>query len=138
MPVTDQQARAIVYLTKQARDQLHGARNWDEPGIAAAIAKVTHLHLVDVTNAAMRAADDRDLATPGAIGNPAAPCWRERNVDRVVHAAPIPPAELCDVCGKPLHPTIDHPFESIAAANHRRATEPGKPPIREVCTEETA
>jgi len=127
MPADEQEQRAIVFLTRRAREQLHGARNWDETGIAAAVAKVAHLHLVDIANAAMRAADDRNLETPGAIGNPQAPCWRERATDRPTPRTPHDPVAACDVCSRPAHQHNDlsgHEFESRHDADRRRAQQP--------------
>lgn len=115
MPVTDQQARALAFLAAAARPS--GARRWDEPGIVAAIAKVKHLHLADVALAAMRAADDRTLETPGAIGNPASSCWRERNADRP-RASVRSAGPWCKSCGdtKDEHSAGDHKFEERVEA----------------------
>ena len=110
MPITDQQIRALAFLAAAARP--HGARRWDEPGIAAAITRVRHLHLPDVALAVIRAADDRTLDTPGAIANPTASCWRERATDRPFTVGPrVEPQDRCSVCSQPLvghHPTDGH------------------------------
>ena len=47
MPVTDQQARAIAYLATHARP--HGARHWDEPGLLAAIKRISTWNLAEAT-----------------------------------------------------------------------------------------
>lgn len=122
MPVTQQEARAIAFLAHNRRATLHGATNWDEAGIIAALAKVAQLDLADVTMAAMRAAADRTLETPGAIGNPSSPCWRERvqaetgaprrDFDRGTH---------CGTCSEPedrcrARWADDHEFEPIGRA----------------------
>lgn len=103
MPLDDQEQRAVVFLTKRVRDQLHGARKWDEAGIAAAISKVAKLHIADVILAATRAADDRTLETPAPIGNARAHCWRERATDRPVPVEPFNPSNVCGVCSQPRH-----------------------------------
>lgn len=97
MPVTDQEARALAYLA--ARMRPYGARRWDEPGIIAAIAKVKHLELAEVTLAVARAADDRDLETPAPIGNMRSSCWRERNTNRPAEHKPFVREHTCGVCG---------------------------------------
>lgn len=135
LDATDQ--RAIVWTAKRIRDQLHGARNWDEAGIAVAVAKVTHLHLADVMMAACRAADDRSLDTPGAIGNPSAPCWAERRTDRPQPVERFDRGETCTTCGRPEDrcrartavmaergiPDA-HDFESVQQRDRRLAAEP--------------
>lgn len=74
----------------------HGARRWDAPGVMAAISKVKHLELAEVGMALFRAARDRDLETPAAIGNTGSPCWIERPVER-----PTPTkATLSEPCGE--------------------------------------
>jgi len=82
MTTTEQDRQAIAHLVKRRRDQLvrdtRRANGWDHPGIIAALDKVQGLDLSIVTIAAMRAAADPDLDTPGAIGNPAASCYRDR------------------------------------------------------------
>lgn len=80
MPVTKPHAEMLTALAVAARP--HGAPRWDAPGVIAAIAKVRHLDLAEVMMAVGRAARDRTLETPAAIGNPAAPCWIERPVER--------------------------------------------------------
>lgn len=74
MPIDKHQAEMLAHLATAARPT--GAPRWDEPGVLAALAKVRHLALPDVMRATLNAAEDRDLKTPGAIGNPQAPCWR--------------------------------------------------------------
>ena len=98
MPVTKDQAAQLASLAAAIRP--HGARRWDHTGIVAQIAKVQHLHLADVALAVIRAADDRDLETPGAIGNPAAPCWKERKTDRPQPVEPFNPTSTCGICGR--------------------------------------
>lgn len=97
MPVTPEQAHMLASLAVACRP--HGAPRWDEPGVVAAIRKVAHLYLADVIRAAINAAEDRDLQTPGAIGNPQAPCWRDWVPMR---ETPTPPkvADACTVCGR--------------------------------------
>lgn len=112
MSVNEQQARALAFLATSCRP--HGASRWDEAGVLAAIAKVKHLALADVMLAVARAADDRELKTPGAIGNTTAPCWRERDSNRPAPREPFDPDLFCGICNRPgdgRHPD-DHDFES--------------------------
>lgn len=116
MPVTKDQAEMIANLATAARP--HGSRRWDAPGVMAALGKVRHLELAEVLMAVGRAARDRDLETPAAIGNTAAPCWIERPVER-----PQPERTTresrCGICGKsrercttaPRFGDDDHAFE---------------------------
>lgn len=116
MPVTKDQAEMLAALAVAARP--HGARRWDAPGVVAAIGKVKHLELAEVIMAVGRAARDRDLTTPAAIGNPSAPCWIERPVERFVPDKTTPEGR-CGVCGKaravcesaPRFADDDHRFE---------------------------
>jgi hypothetical protein len=116
MPVTKEQAAMIADLASAARP--HGARRWDAPGIVAALAKVRHLELAEVLMAVGRAARDRDLETPAAIGNPSAPCWIERPIERATPEKTTPDTR-CGICGHarercataPRFADDDHAFE---------------------------
>lgn len=96
----------------------HGARRWDAPGVIAAIAKVKHLDLAEVIKTVGRAAGDRDLDTPAAIGNTTAPCWIERPIERWTPDK-VEIADRCSTCGKsrdrcqnsPRFADDDHVFE---------------------------
>jgi hypothetical protein len=101
MPVTKEQADLLAILAAACRP--HGARRWEAPGIVAAIGKVKHLALADVAFATLRAAVDRNLETPGAIGNTKAPCWAERIAEPPTRRHPSP-AEACRRCGRDLAP----------------------------------
>lgn len=81
MPVTRTQAEQLAPLVAAARP--HGARQWDLPGIVAAIGHVQHLNLADVAAACFRAAADRTLQTPAAIGDTRSSAWRERLTEPV-------------------------------------------------------
>lgn len=116
MPVTKDQAQMLAVLTAACRP--HGATRWDEAGIVAALAKVRHLSLADVALAAIRAADDRELQTPGVIGNLASSCWKERDTDRPTTRVEWPDdAHRCRTCSLPKADCDrlwdDHPFEPI-------------------------
>lgn len=100
MPVTKPEAQMLTTLAVACRPA-HAPR-WDEPGIMAAIAKVTHLALADVMMTVARAAADRSLEKPAAIGNPAAPCWRERVAEPGPRALPPKPGHACLTCGRHL------------------------------------
>lgn len=136
MPVSDQAQRALAFEAKQIRNDTCAhhvrARQWDEAGIAAAIRKVAHLHHADVALAVIRAADDPDLDTPGAIANTRASCWRERGDDRpattdaricashgVQHHGPICPSCKADQLGHNASPAVQHQHQP-------------KPPLREL------
>ena len=97
MPVTKPQAEMLAALATAARP--HGARRWDAPGVMAALAKVRHLDLAEVLMAVGRAARDRDLNTPAAIGNTAAPCWVERPVERW-QPEKVERSNRCGVCNQ--------------------------------------
>lgn len=98
MPVTKDDAVRLADLAVAIRP--HGARRWDKPGIVAAIGRVKDLHLADVAMAVIRAADDRSLETPGAIGNPSAPCWADRRPDRPQVRVSADPLSTCGICGR--------------------------------------
>ena len=100
MPLTDDDIRLLAWQARRARP--HGAPRWDEPGIAAALTKVRHLDLAEVMMATARAARDRDLDTPAAIGNTAAPCWIERPIERWTPDKTIA-SERCGECSHPRH-----------------------------------
>lgn len=116
MPVTKDQAEMLANLTSAARP--HGARRWDAAGVMAQLGKVRNLDLAEVMLACARAARDRDLDTPGAIGNPAAPCWSERPVERW-EPDKTTRDQRCGICGKrrdrcenaPRFADDDHRFE---------------------------
>lgn len=98
MPLTDDDIRLLAWQARRARP--HGARRWDEAGITAALAKVRHLDLAEVMMAVGRAARDRDLETPAAIGNTAAPCWVERPIERWAPAK-VTRSDRCGECSQP-------------------------------------
>lgn len=106
-----------MLATLAASCRPHGATRWDEAGIVAALAKVRHLSLTDVILATIRAADDRELKTPGAIANPASSCWKERGTDRPASRREWPDdAHRCRTCSMPPVDcrriwADDHPFE---------------------------
>ena len=112
MPLNDQDIRALSYLAARCRPP-HAPR-WDEAGIAAAIAKVKHLHLADVALSVIRAADDAKAETPGVIANTQAPNWQERGVRAVPHE-PYDRHTFCGICGQTQsrcesNPHAEHTF----------------------------
>lgn len=133
--IGDQEIRALAFLARRRRP--HGAFQWDEPGIIAAIEKVRHLALGEVQDALGRAADDRNARTPGVIVNLASSYWRTEHTDR----APAPTervnsAELCDVCGKTRlrHAATDHAF--LAVGEYLAHTKlPDKDTLRQIATD---
>lgn len=128
MPVTQDQAQRLAALAVDARP--HGARRWDAAGVMAAIAKVRHLALADVALAVIRAADDRDLETPGAIGNTQTSCWRERATNRHVDRPHLTPGNTCGICGQhrtkcEQNPYAEHDFEALAYTRSLGRPRPG-------------
>lgn len=116
MPVTKEQADMLAVLACASRP--HGAPRWDAAGVAAAIGKVKHLHLADVALAVFRAADARDVQTPGVIANTASPCWKERGTRPAEHD-PFDRNTFCGICGESRDRCVrkwaaDHTFEAIA------------------------
>lgn len=99
MPVTRDQAHRLAEDTRDARRETRGAHQWDVPGIVAAIGKVQHLAFAEVMKACARAAADRTLQTPAAIGDTRSSAWRERIAD----AAPTEKWDgpVCDICTRP-------------------------------------
>ncbi|MBB3040999.1 hypothetical protein [Nocardioides soli] len=65
----------------------------------AALGKVRHFDLGEVMMTVGRAARDRTLETPAAIGNPAAPCWIERPVERW-QPEKVERSNRCGVCNQ--------------------------------------
>jgi hypothetical protein len=99
MPTTEQQRRAIAYLTKGLRETTYGATKFDEPGIMAALSKVQHLDVGTVTMAAMRCAADPSIKTPAMIGNPSSSVYVERVGPERARRHPTPET-ACRTCGR--------------------------------------
>ena len=129
MPLTDQDIRALTFLAKRVRDETCAsnsrARQWDEDGTYANIAKVRHMHLADVTLSTIRAADDPAAQTPGVIANTQAPNWQERGT-RPVEREPYDRHSFCGTCGQTQsrcesNPHADHTFETAEQRDARVA-----------------
>lgn len=102
MPVTTtDQLDALILLAKAIRAENRYDR-WDGPGIKAAIGNVRDRSLADVMLAVARGADNPELDTPGAIGNPRSSAWDERRTDRMP-IEPYDPSTFCGTCGQPEH-----------------------------------
>lgn len=102
MPVTEDQGKQLALMACAARPT--GAPRWDPAGVYAAIGRVRHLALTDVMRAVANAADDRDLVTPGAIGNPTTSCWRSTpGAPASVEPEPWDPRDRCAECSRPRH-----------------------------------
>lgn len=132
MPVTRDQAQMLAALACAARP--YGAAQWDPAGVVAAVSKVAGLELADVAMATMRAAADRDLKTPGAIGNTATSAWRERVTETPVHRTEHEPS--CGICGFTRSECrrrweADHDFEPIGEVRVGDATA-GRARLREM------
>lgn len=102
MSTTDQQRRALAYLTKSYRATIHGANQWDEPGIIAALTRVAHINLGMQTMAAMRAAADPTIRTPAMIGDPSSSVYVEKIGPERAPRHPAP-ATACHICGRSMH-----------------------------------
>lgn len=79
----------------------HGAPRWDKAGVVAALLRVQHIRLSEVTRVVIAAAEDRSLQTPAAIGNVEAPVWRVTNPAALPAAVRTHPGRLCSVCSLP-------------------------------------
>lgn len=99
VPLTQAEAQSLTNLVRAVRSQTPGAGAWDEAGVMAALRKVSQLGLVEVIGAAIRAAENPDLKTPAAIGNPATEVWRPAPPKPVAYV-PTPREDYCDWCGK--------------------------------------
>ena len=97
MTVTDQQLRALAFLTKACRP--NGARRWDEAGILVALEKVRDRSLAEVIMATIRAATDRDIDTPAVIPMPG-PHWQAAAVVRTGVTVKTDPANRCGICSE--------------------------------------
>lgn len=113
----------------------YGSPRWNPAGVKAALRKVQELELGEVMKAVVRAAEDRELVTPGAIGNTDSPVWRERNDYRTKPLLPAEPTtvaqrvtagagSLCSICSQHEQRcrelwADDHAFESIDDARRR-------------------
>lgn len=99
MPVPDVWIERLATLAIDCRPT--GAPRWDIPGTITALRRVQHLALPEVALAVINAATDRELKTPGAIGNPAAPCWRTRTGQPAAWTPDtVARHERCSTCSK--------------------------------------
>ena len=96
MTVTADQAKMLTTLALAIRP--HGAPRWDGPGVMAALKRVAHLKLSDVTRAVTRAAEDAGLQTPAPIGIPTSPCWADKVLDDSPVRNVVPRGLRCTVC----------------------------------------
>jgi hypothetical protein len=96
--LTDQDARALTYLACRIRKETRGAREWDEAGTFAEVAKLVGQNLAITIERVTRHAADVEAKTPGAIRRPFVPAapgpeaWR-----------PLKPEEACRNCGLAKH-----------------------------------
>lgn len=118
MTVTPDQAKMLTSLALAIRP--YGAPHWDAPGVRAAVKRVAHMRLGDVTRAVSRAAEDTKLDTPAPIGIPSSPCWADKVLDDRPVREPYDRIGFCIRCGQPEERCRrlwagDHEYESIAA-----------------------
>lgn len=111
----------------------HGARQWEPPGIRAALGKAAHLNAADVLMAAIRLSQDRTAHTPGQIAIPSSECWREKP------AAPTPTKPtVCRIHGTQHHgPCPSCRADELAHDPHPKPPGQRRPPdqITAVITE---
>lgn len=128
MTVTDQEARAITFLAASVRKTLHRAPTWDEAGIYDNVIRCREMSLPEVILRVIRAAADRDAATPGVIPKNGphanevlkAPKWEPTVIDA---------ADRCSACSHHRHdgkcpkcaPNDDHAFSPDF--RHKRSPE---------------
>lgn len=122
MTVTADQAKMLTGLALAIRP--YGAPRWDGPGITAAIKRVAHMRLADVTHAVARAAEDEKLETPAPIGITTSPCWADKTLDDRPVREPYD-GTFCHVTGQPKDRCRrlwgdEHVHESAAEAEARR------------------
>jgi hypothetical protein len=110
MPTTDQDLRALTYLARRLRDETHGCAQWDEAGTFACLKDaLAGQNLLISMQRVIGHATDPDAKTPGAIKRPFVP----EPAKPVTPVERYDPRHICHDCGKPKHPTDDHPFRSI-------------------------
>jgi hypothetical protein len=97
--LTDQDARALTFLACRIRKETKGAREWDEAGTFAEIAKLVGQNLPIACERVLRHAADVDAKTPGAIRRPFLPDAPKAETWR-----PLKPEEACRNCGLAKHP----------------------------------
>ena len=73
MTTTEQDARALTYLTRRLREETHGAREWDEAGIYAIVKRFVGHNLPLTVERVTRHASDPEAKTPGALERPFLP-----------------------------------------------------------------
>lgn len=127
--IEKQHAQMLATLACAARPR--GAPRWDPAGVVVAISNVRHLTLAEVAHAVFNAAANKELRTPGAIGNPSSEVWRAEPSLTLSRPA-YDPLTTCGICGKARHdcernPYGDHAFESQAEAIRNRAPHPPAP-----------
>ena len=121
--ISKDQAQILATLACEARPR--GAKRWDPAGVVAAIAKVRHLPLGEVTAATMKAAADRTFETPGAISNTTTSCWRPDPTPVNPPTDAPDPSRTCTVCHRSRYEcerraaTNGHTF--LAEADHVRS-----------------
>lgn len=133
MPVTRDQAAQLTTLARSLRP--HGASRWDEAGIYKAIGAVKDFDAAEVAMVVICAASDRNLESPGAIGNTKSPLWqhRWRNPEPQSIRAPFEPAATCGECSKPrdvcdrARATDPDPHEFISIHDANRAARTNQP-----------
>lgn len=67
MPTTKRDLQALAYLAKRLREETPGAREWQDPGLWAVLAKLEGHNLHLTIERVIRHAADPDARTPAAI-----------------------------------------------------------------------
>jgi len=105
--IEKREAEALALVVAACRPAK--ATRWDQAGVMAALAKVRHLALADVAMAAIRAAADSTVKTPGVLGNPTTHHWREKVTEPTSTFEPYDVAKVCGICDQPRRRCTTNP-----------------------------
>jgi hypothetical protein len=121
MPTSDQDLRALTYLTRRLRDETHGCNQWDEAGTFANLKDaLAGQNLLIACQRVLGHATDPEAKTPGAIKRPFIPEPATPTPPRIVYD----PRQVCHDCGRRdgEHAGADHGFRSVEAVRAIRPT----------------
>lgn len=124
MTTTEQDARALAHLAYRLREDTHGARKWDQPGIWTEVSRLIGTNLAVACETVTRHASDPTADTPGAIrrgfipGPPAPPIARPPKRDQECPRHPGSHAVGCSGCA------ADRLSHTPTPEPHTRRTDP--------------